>query len=111
VDHADIEAARKGARDAQADGGIAESAAPGFEPGTRYTGNPLITCGTRDWRVQGRNNLCAQRTMVGMTRPGVFAPYMSIPASSLVAMPQAMPAGVAALTGPAAISWHAVSMW
>lgn len=91
-------------------GTIAESAAPGFEPGTRYTGNPLITCGTCDWCVQGRNNLCAHRTMVGMTRPGAFAQYMSIPAPSLVAMPQTMPARVAALTEPAATSWHAVNL-
>ncbi|MCU0898097.1 MAG: alcohol dehydrogenase catalytic domain-containing protein [Burkholderiales bacterium] len=36
--------------------------------GTRVTGNPLITCGTCEYCVQGRNNLCANRTMVGMTR-------------------------------------------
>ena len=38
-------------------GRIAESAAPGFEPGTRWTGNPLITCGVCEYCVQGRNNL------------------------------------------------------
>ena len=91
-------------------GSIAESAAPGFAVGTRFTGNPLITCGTCEYCVQGRNNLCANRTMVGMTRPGAYAEYMSIPAASLIAMPQDMPARAAALTEPAATAWHAINL-
>jgi 2-desacetyl-2-hydroxyethyl bacteriochlorophyllide A dehydrogenase len=91
-------------------GAIAQSAARGFEAGTRWTGNPLITCGTCEYCVQGRNNLCANRTMVGMTRPGAYAEYMSIPAASLIAMPQDMPALAAALTEPAATAWHAINL-
>lgn len=91
-------------------GSIEASAAPGFERGMRFTGNPLIVCGTCEYCVQGRNNLCANRTMVGMTRPGAFAEFMSIPAASLIAMPQDMPAVVAALTEPAATAWHAVGL-
>ncbi len=91
-------------------GSVAQSAAPGFATGTRWTGNPLITCGVCEYCAQGRNNLCANRTMVGMTRPGAFADYMSIPAASLVAMPQDMPAVQAALTEPAATAWHAINL-
>jgi 2-desacetyl-2-hydroxyethyl bacteriochlorophyllide A dehydrogenase len=91
-------------------GSVAQTAAPGFDEGTRWTGNPLITCGHCDYCAQGRNNLCANRTMVGMTRPGAYAEYMSIPAASLVAMPQTMPAAAAALTEPAATAWHAVNL-
>jgi len=91
-------------------GSIAESAAAGFEPGTRWTGNPLITCGVCEYCVQGRNNLCSNRTMVGMTRPGAYAEYMSIPASSLVAIPQDMAPLTAALTEPAATAWHAINL-
>jgi alcohol dehydrogenase len=91
-------------------GTVTESAAPGIAPGTRFTGNPLITCGVCEYCVQGRNNLCANRTMVGMTRPGAFAEYMSIPAASLIAMPQTLPARSAALTEPAATAWHAVHL-
>lgn len=91
-------------------GRVAQSAAPGFEAGSRWTGNPLITCGVCEYCVQGRNNLCANRTMVGMTRPGAYAEYMSIPAASLVAMPQDMPATAAALTEPAATAWHAINL-
>lgn len=91
-------------------GTVAESAAPGFAVGTRFTGNPLITCGTCEYCVQGRNNLCANRTMVGMTRPGAYAEYMSIPAASLIAMPQDLSYRAAALTEPAATAWHAVNL-
>lgn len=91
-------------------GAIAQSAARGFDVGTRWTGNPLITCGVCDHCVQGRNNLCSNRTMVGMTRPGAYAEYMSIPAASLVAMPQDLPAAAAALTEPAATAWHAINL-
>lgn len=91
-------------------GRIEQSAVPGFETGVRYTGSPMITCGTCEYCVQGRNNLCADRTMVGMTRPGAFAEYMSIPAASLVAMPQDMSTIAAALTEPAATAWHAVNL-
>ncbi len=91
-------------------GRIAETAAPGFDVGTRWTGNPLITCGTCEFCVQGRDNLCANRTMVGMTRPGAYAEYMSIPAASLIAMPQDLSARSAALTEPAATAWHAINL-
>ncbi len=40
--------------------------------------------------------------MVGMTRPGAFAEFMSIPTSSLVEIPPEMDARTAALTEPAA---------
>ena len=91
-------------------GSVVQSAARGFDTGTRWTGNPLIVCGQCEYCMQGRNNLCANRTMVGMTRPGAYAEYMSIPAASLVAMPQDMPAVTAALTEPAATAWHAINL-
>jgi len=83
-------------------------AGPGI--GTRYTANPLITCGTCEFCVQGRNNLCANRTMVGMTRPGAFAERMSIPAASLIEIPQDMSPVMAALTEPAATALHALNL-
>lgn len=91
-------------------GTILHSKSARYAQGTRVTGNPLITCGICDYCVQGRNNLCSNRTMVGMTRPGAFAEFMSIPASSLIDMPQDMSAIHAALTEPAATALHAVNM-
>jgi alcohol dehydrogenase len=91
-------------------GTVLESASPLYAKGTRVTGNPLITCGRCDYCVQGRNNLCSHRTMVGMTRPGAFADLMSIPAASLIDMPQDMSAVHAAVTEPAATALHAINL-
>jgi alcohol dehydrogenase len=91
-------------------GRVVASAAPGFAVGTRFTGNPLITCGVCEYCVEGRDNLCAHRTMVGMTRPGAYAEFMSIPATSLVPMPQSLSYRAAALTEPAATAWHALNL-
>jgi alcohol dehydrogenase len=91
-------------------GTIAESSSPLFTQGQRVTGNPLITCGYCEYCLQGRNNLCANRTMVGMTRPGAFAEYMSIPASSLIVIPEGLSIDAAALTEPAATAVHAINL-
>jgi len=89
---------------------LAGTVVEGPNVGKRFTANPLITCGHCEYCVQGRNNLCSNRTMVGMTRPGAFAERMSIPASSLIEIPQDMTARMAALTEPAATALHALNL-
>jgi alcohol dehydrogenase len=81
-------------------------------PGTgrRVTVNPLITCGHCLYCLTGRDNLCENRTMVGMTRPGGFAERMAIPARSVLDLPDDMPAEHAALTEPAATGLHAIRL-
>ena len=91
-------------------GTVEETSSSLFAKGQRVTGNPLITCGHCEYCLQGRNNLCANRTMVGMTRPGAFAQYMSIPASSLIAIPNGLSVDAAALTEPAATAVHAINL-
>jgi alcohol dehydrogenase len=90
-------------------GTIVSSRSDAHPVGARVTGNPLITCGHCDYCVSGRNNLCANRTMVGMTRPGAYAEYMSIPGSSLIELPRDLPPEKAALTEPAATVIHAIN--
>jgi alcohol dehydrogenase len=79
-------------------------------PGTgqRVTVNPLITCGICAYCVQGRNNLCANRTMIGMTRAGGFAERVATAAASVIEIPQDMDTRAAALTEPAATAVHAI---
>ncbi|MEM4093092.1 MAG: alcohol dehydrogenase catalytic domain-containing protein [Conexivisphaerales archaeon] len=91
-------------------GRIVRSEAKGFDVGMLFTGNPLITCGACEYCIQGRDNLCSNRGMVGMTRSGAFAEYMSIPAKSLIKIPQEMPINAAVLTEPASTAWHAVRL-
>ena len=90
-------------------GTVVRSKSPLYKINDRVTGNPLITCGTCDYCIDGRNNLCSNRTMVGMTRPGAYAEFMSIPAPSLIRLPANMSATKAALTEPAATAVHAIN--
>lgn len=78
--------------------------------GNRVTVNPLITCGTCEYCARGRNNLCANRSMIGMTRAGGFAERMTIPAGSVIDVPQDMGAREVALTEPAATALHALDL-
>lgn len=78
--------------------------------GRRVTVNPLITCGHCEYCRQGRDNLCANRTMIGMTRAGGFAELMTTAAGSVIDIPQDMCARAAALTEPAATALHAINL-
>ena len=89
---------------------VLQSASPRWSPGQRVTGNPLITCGRCDYCLQGRDNLCADRSMVGMSRPGAFAERMSIPGGCLIALPDDLPLLGGALTEPAATALHAINL-
>lgn len=91
-------------------GTVVSSASKNIDEGMRVTGNPLITCGHCEYCVQGRNNLCENRTMVGMSRPGAFSEFMAIPASCLVRIPVLMDPVIAALTEPAATALHAINL-
>lgn len=91
-------------------GTVVESHASAIPRGTRVTGNPLITCGNCAPCKQGRNNLCDNRTMIGMTRPGAFAEYMSIPISCLIPLSDDISFERAALAEPLATALHAIKL-
>lgn len=91
-------------------GVVVESRATSVAVGDRVSGNPSITCGVCDHCVQGRENLCSNRGMVGMTRPGAFADFMSIPAASLITLPAGIGVDAAALAEPAATALHAINL-
>jgi 2-desacetyl-2-hydroxyethyl bacteriochlorophyllide A dehydrogenase len=78
--------------------------------GRRVTVNPLVTCGTCDYCRTGRDNLCAHRTMIGMTRAGGFADRLSIPTGCVIDLPADIDARTAALTEPAATGLHALNL-
>ena len=51
----------------------------GSRPGQAVLLNPLITCGKCTECLSGRQNLCAQRDLIGMLRPGAFAEQIRAP--------------------------------
>ncbi len=89
---------------------VTQSAADTIKVGQRVTVNPLITCGVCQYCMQGRDNLCSNRGMVGMSRAGAFAQFMSVPAKSVIPIPDDMDSVVAALTEPAATVLHALNL-
>lgn len=78
--------------------------------GRRVTMNPIAFCGQCRYCLSGRQNLCSNRTMIGMSRPGAFAQYVAVPEQCLIALPDDFPAVAAALTEPAATALHAVNL-
>ncbi|KAI3603815.1 L-threonine 3-dehydrogenase (plasmid) [Cupriavidus necator H850] len=78
--------------------------------GQRVTANPLVTCGHCDYCLQGRDNLCEYRGMVGMSRPGALSEYLAIPIRCAIPIPDSLASVSAALTEPAATALHAVNL-
>ena len=76
--------------------------------GQRVVLNPLITCGVCDHCLDGRQNLCAERDLIGMYRAGAFAEKIAIPERNLISVPDGMAGAHAALTEPGATGLHAV---
>ena len=80
----------------------------GTSPGQRVVLNPLITCGKCIDCLSGRQNLCADRDLIGMYRAGAFAEQIAIPEANLIPVPEGMSAAKATLTEPGATGLHAV---
>src|SRR6516165_1758293 len=70
---------------------------------------PLLGCQVCPACLAGRENLCPQRQLLGLDRPGTFAELVAVPASALVPVPAGVPAEVAALTEPLATALAAFS--
>jgi 2-desacetyl-2-hydroxyethyl bacteriochlorophyllide A dehydrogenase len=82
----------------------------GSASGSLVVINPLITCGHCDDCLGGRANLCGQRDIIGMYRPGALAELVAVPAVNLIEIPADMDPAYAALTEPAATALHAVNL-
>ena len=80
----------------------------GRRQGERVVLNPLMSCGMCEQCLGGRPNLCTQRELIGMRKPGAFAQYVAIPECNLLTMPTAMDSVQASLTEPAATALHAL---
>jgi alcohol dehydrogenase len=78
--------------------------------GSRVTVDPIINCGHCEYCLQGRDNLCANRRMIGMNRPGGFAQFVTTAARRTVELPAALDARTAALAEPAATVLHAIDL-
>ncbi|MEX1134569.1 MAG: alcohol dehydrogenase catalytic domain-containing protein [Acidimicrobiia bacterium] len=78
--------------------------------GERVVVNPVISCGRCDMCVVGNSNICRERSIIGIHRPGAFAEAVSVPATSIFPIPHDMEFVTAALVEPMANAIHAVRL-
>ncbi len=78
----------------------------GFDTGDRVSGEGHITCGhCRNCRA-GRRHLCRNTSGVGVNRPGAFAEYLTIPASNVFKLPDAIDDEIASILDPLGNATH-----
>jgi threonine dehydrogenase-like Zn-dependent dehydrogenase len=70
--------------------------------------NPLLSCGRCDLCELGKTNLCRQRRLVGIHRPGGFAELVAVPASRCRPLPAGLDVDRAVLAEPIANAVHAL---
>jgi threonine dehydrogenase-like Zn-dependent dehydrogenase len=76
--------------------------------GRRVTVNPIVSCGTCDLCRTGLTQVCRDRAIVGIHRPGAFAERVTVPANLIHELPADMPWEQAAMVEPLA---NAVHVW
>lgn len=93
--------------------GTLEKLAPdvkGFHAGEKVVVNPLISCGECDRCKIGKGNICRNRQIVGIHRPGAFAEFVAVPAANMYRVPQELDANLASLAEPLAVCIHAAKL-
>ncbi|QBD83279.1 galactitol-1-phosphate 5-dehydrogenase [Ktedonosporobacter rubrisoli] len=78
--------------------------------GDRVAFNPLISCLQCDRCLAGFPNLCRQRQLIGVHRPGAFASFVAVPAALCYPVPAMLSTSLAALSEPLACSVRAVAL-
>jgi threonine dehydrogenase-like Zn-dependent dehydrogenase len=81
----------------------------GADPGGRlHVVNPLIGCDRCALCAVGKPNLCPDRELLGLNRPGAFAELVAIPERNLHPLPDGMDPVVGTLVEPLATSMNAL---
>jgi len=75
---------------------------PALAEGQPVTVNPLSCNKDSDFQRLGLDHLCPSRALLGAHRPGAYADYVSVPAQSVVALPESVSLRTGALTEPVA---------
>lgn len=80
----------------------------GVRPGMSVVAESVIYCGSCSYCREGRTQLCAQRQLFGIHRPGGMAEMVCVPAHLLHPLPSGMPVSHAAIVEPTVVALHAV---
>ena len=85
-------------------------AVTGLPPGSRVAIQPVKFCGSCAQCLAGQQNLCEQRSLMGMHAPGAYAEYVTWPAANLFQLPHELSDESGALAEPLSVALHAVSL-
>ncbi|MDD4732541.1 MAG: L-threonine 3-dehydrogenase [Desulfovibrio sp.] len=78
----------------------------GLTPGDRVSAEGHVTCGhCRNCRA-GKRHLCRNTLGIGVNRPGCFAEYLSVPASNVFKLPEAVSDDLGAVLDPLGNAVH-----
>jgi threonine dehydrogenase-like Zn-dependent dehydrogenase len=82
----------------------------GLRVGQLVTVNPVMSCHACPACLSGQEQWCPRRVVFGVAReiPAAFAERFTVPASSIVPLPDDMPEELGALVEPMAVGYHAV---
>lgn len=79
----------------------------GIEPGTSVAVEPFISCGSCYPCRIGKNNCCTKLQIMGVTRPGGYAEYLTAPSSNVHPLPAGISFSHASFAEPVAVAVHA----
>lgn len=86
---------------------------PGVDPlhvGRRVVVSPIVVCGTCSACVAGAENLCAERTVIGLHRDGGLADLVAVPVQNALDLPAGVQPELGALCADAvATPFHALA--
>lgn len=72
--------------------------------------NPLVFCGRCDLCLRGQQNICRNRVIIGIQRPGAFADAVAVPESCCISLPAGMSPLQGAYVEPLANGVHALRL-
>jgi 2-desacetyl-2-hydroxyethyl bacteriochlorophyllide A dehydrogenase len=72
----------------------------GFAVGDPVVVNPILTCGRCPYCLQGKQQVCTHRTLLGFQRNGGFAERVSVRAENVYKLPPTIDLEIAALCEP-----------
>ena len=82
--------------------------AEGLAVGDRVVCGAGVSCGTCEWCLRGRTNLCASYYTLGLHSHGGLAPYVATPAALCRPVPGTCSDDAAAMAQPLAVALHAL---
>ena len=87
-----------------------DPAAGEVKVGEKVTGIPSLACGNCFSCRVGKDNICENMTVIGVSREGAMAEAVVVPAESIALMPAAMPLELGTLVEPCSVALHASKM-